>query len=103
MPKQTVSCLCNLCQSGVNHADQRLHADMNLLMSRLDEPQRRWFAAVESRRFGYGGDAHVSQIIGLDRKTIRRGRQELEDGLVPHERGLSRSSGAGQPKIEKKA
>jgi hypothetical protein len=33
---------------------------MNLLLSRLDEQQRRWYLAVESERFGYGADRILS-------------------------------------------
>jgi len=54
---------------------------MNLLMSRLDEQQRRWFAALESNRIGHGGDRIVSQIVGISEKTIRRGRRELATAL----------------------
>ncbi|MCD4685634.1 MAG: hypothetical protein K8S97_06840 [Anaerolineae bacterium] len=45
---------------------------MNLLMSRLDEQQRRWYAAVESEKIGHGGDVQVSRITGLNVETIRR-------------------------------
>ena len=30
------------------HPDQERHRQMNLLISRLDEQQRRWYAALES-------------------------------------------------------
>jgi hypothetical protein len=55
---------------------------MNLLLSRLDEQQRRWYLAVESERFGYGADRILFEITGVDEKTIRRGRQELAASLV---------------------
>ena len=45
---------------------------MNLLLSRLGEPERRWYAAVEANRLGRGGVRLVAQITGLDEKTIRR-------------------------------
>ena len=50
---------------------------INLLLSRLDERQRRWYLAVESQRFGYGADRLLFEITGLDKKTIRRGSEEL--------------------------
>ena len=65
-------CQCPHCQK---EAPQLLHQQMNLLLSRLDEQQRRWYAAVESNRIGRGGDQLISQISGLDVQTIRRGRQ----------------------------
>jgi hypothetical protein len=32
-----------------------LHQQINLLVSRLDEQQRRWFVALEAKRVGRGG------------------------------------------------
>ena len=61
---------------------KKVHKQINLLVSRLDEQQRRWFVAVEANRQGYGGVRLLSQITGMDEKTIERGQQELEQGLV---------------------
>ena len=52
------------------HPDQVLHRQMNLLLSRLDEQQRRWYVAVEADRIGPQGDQLLSQITGMDAKTI---------------------------------
>jgi hypothetical protein len=38
--------------------------------------------AVESNRIGAGGDRQLSQITGLDEKTIQCGRQELASSLA---------------------
>lgn len=65
-------CECSHCQQESAHADQELHQQMNLLVSRLDEQQRRWYVAVESKRVGRGGDHLLAQITGLDEKTIQR-------------------------------
>lgn len=43
---------------------------MNLLMRRLDEQQRRWFAAVESRQVGRGGYTLIPLITRLDEGII---------------------------------
>ena len=75
---------------------------MNLLLSRLDEQQRRWYAAIEADRIGYGGERLVSQITGIDEKTIRRGRQELAAGLPDRPPSRVRAPGAGRLAIEKK-
>ena len=45
---------------------------MNVLLSRLDEQQRRWYLAVESQRLGHGADRLLFEITGVDEKTIRR-------------------------------
>lgn len=103
MAKRTIHpCQCEMCQAGSDQATLGLHRQMNLVMSRLDEQQRRWYAAVEANRYGHGGIKLVSQITGLDEKTINRGQSELADDLAerPHER--VRLAGAGRPSTEKK-
>ena len=103
MPASLVRrCQCPHCQQSSPHPDQLLHQQMNLLLSRLDEQQRRWYAALESNRIGHGGDRLLWQITGLDEHTIRRGRQELTAQLreQPHER--VRQPGGGRPLVEKK-
>lgn len=75
---------------------------MNLLMSRLDEQQRRWYAAIESSKVGHGGDRLLSRITGLDVDTIRRGRRELADDLEGRPADRVRLPGGGRPAVEKK-
>jgi hypothetical protein len=74
---------------------------MNLLVSRLDEQQRRWYVALESQRVGYGGDKLLSQITGMDVETIRRGRRELECDLADRPPDRIRQPGGGRKAIEK--
>jgi uncharacterized protein with PhoU and TrkA domain len=76
------ACQCSHCQQETFPQEKVLHHQMNLFLSRLDEQQRRWYAAMESNRIGTGGDLLLSQITGMDVKTIRRGRHELETDLV---------------------
>jgi hypothetical protein len=75
---------------------------MNLLFSRLDEAQRRWYVALESNRIGHGGDRLLSQITGMDEKTIRRGREELAASLTDCPPDRVRQGGGGRPAVEKK-
>lgn len=89
-------CGCSRCQAGEPHADRTLHQRINLLISRLDEQQRRWFVALEAERLGRGGETRLAQITGLNRRTIRRGRRELAAGLAER----VRASGGGRPARE---
>lgn len=75
---------------------------MNLLISRLDEQQRRWYAAVEAQRIGHGGILLLSQITGLDEDTISRGRRELTGTLQGRPTQKIRLPGGGRPSTEKK-
>jgi hypothetical protein len=74
---------------------------MNLLVSRLDEQQRRWYVALESQRVGHGGDKRLSQVTGLDVETIRRGRRELEEELADRPVDRVRQKGGGRHRVEK--
>jgi len=95
------ACQCAACAGG-DHAARQLHHQLNVLMSRLDEQQRRWLAALESNKIGHGGDAFVSRITGLHVDTIRRGREELGAELSGRPAGRVRNPGAGRPPVKKK-
>jgi len=100
--KQLVhKCGCADCVSG-SQAEQDEHRQLNLLMSRLDEQQRRWLAAREAIRLGHGGFQRLCEITGLHPETIRRGRDELNDDLKERPRDQIRLPGGGRPRVEKK-
>lgn len=101
--KEVHQCQCELCQSDQDHQAKLIHHQINVIMSRLDEQQRRWYAAVEANRHGPGGVNLVSQITGLDEKTIRRGRAELAVDLAGRPEQRVRLPGAGRPRVEKKS
>ncbi len=95
-------CQCEQCQSQDASLEKSLHHQINVVMSRLDEQQRRWYAAVEANRYRKKGVFLVSQITGLDEKTIRRGQAELAEDLEGRPKDRIRLPGAGRPKVEKK-
>ncbi|MGD8406244.1 MAG: hypothetical protein PVJ21_21495 [Anaerolineales bacterium] len=95
-------CQCVNCQNAGEHPDKKLHQQMNLLLSRLDEQQRRWYVAVEANRTGHGGLRLLSQITGLDEKTIQRGQQELEQNFAQRPTEQVRLDGGGRQRVEKK-
>lgn len=103
MPQTSIhQCQCSHCQGDTPHPDRALHRQMNVFLSRLDEQQRRWYAALEASRLGHGGDQYVACITGLDVQTIRRGRQELSSDLHERPAHRVRALGAGRPRVEKK-
>ena len=95
-------CRCRVCKEGANPQIAAHHQQINLLLSRLNEPQRRWYVATLSLAPDTPGDRELSRITGLDEKTIRRGRYEMQYQLsqVPQER--QREEGGGRPLAEKK-
>lgn len=101
--QEIYKCQCNTCQSGNNEKEQLLHHQMNLLLSRMDEQQRRWYVAVEAQRLGHGGMTQMSKITGMHVETIRIGIRELADDLAQRPKDRIRKAGGGRPKAEKKA
>src|ERR1700678_2208199 len=89
-------CPCEACRGPDSCPDKLLHRRINLLVSRMDEQQRRWYVASESMRIGYGGDVQLHAITGMNVETIRRGRTELENDL------RDRPIGGGRMPVEKK-
>src|SRR3954467_7753561 len=104
MPEPVVhQCQCPACHHGGDSPDKSLHGRMNLLLSRLDEQQRRWYVAVESARVGYGGDRGLSRITRKNVAKPRGGRRELDDSLRGRPSDRVRLPGGGRPPAEKKS
>lgn len=93
-------CQCLGCQAGEERT-QRQHHQLNLLMSRLDEQQRRWLGAMEATKLGHGGIQRIKEVTGLDINPIRRGRGELDAGLATRPIGRIRVAGGGRKPVEK--
>lgn len=103
MPKPRLHvCRCAVCRSRRPQPERRLHQQLNLLISRLDERQRRWFVALEAQRRGHGGTRQMAEITGLSERTIRRGRREWAAGQVAHAAARVRAPGAGRRASERR-
>lgn len=102
MTKELHKCECEICRTQSDPAVMQQHQQMNVLLQRLNEPQRRWYVGSLSQQPGQPTDGELSLITGLDEKTIRRGRRELGTALaeLPPER--QRQVGGGRPRAEKK-
>jgi hypothetical protein len=87
-------------QPSLDPYEEEFRAARALLFSLLDEQQRRLFAGLESFKHGHGGDRELAEALGLDEKTVARGRRELLAGEVDPTR--VRSCGGGRPRVEKK-
>ena len=95
-------CRCNVCTGEGDENIKVQHLWMNVLMSRLNEQQRRWYAAVEAKKRGHGGTLEVSKITGLHVETIRQGRREMEKDLQERPTDRVRLPGGGRRRTEKK-
>lgn len=102
MSKKAVhQCECPDCQQPDDHPNKKLHHQINLLVSRLDEQQQRWYVALEAKKLGHGGMTLMSQITGMSVDTIRRGRDELDNELTERPVDRVRLPGGGRYPVEK--
>ena len=67
----------------------------------LDERQRRLLAASISKGYGHGGMKLVSDVSGMDVRTIRSGIREIESGTTTFSRqDKLRKGGAGRKAVK---
>lgn len=95
-------CECEICKTGTDAETARSHRRIKLFLSRLTEPQRRWYVAMLSGEPDSPSDRQLALITGLDEKTIRRGREELDADLSMLPADRQRRAGGGRPPAEKK-
>lgn len=102
MSAQVHECQCPECIQSKDQPGWQLHHQMNVFLSRLNEQQRRWYVALESKKVGHGGDSLLAQITGMDVETIRCGRRELDEELANRPIEGVRQEGGGRLPVEKK-
>ncbi len=96
-------CECETCKAGFEVESIASHQRINLLLSRLNEPQRRWYVATLSEDANGLSDRQLAIITGLDEKTIRRGKAELQEQVSALPVGRQRRVGGGRMRAEKKS
>ena len=95
-------CECESCRVGDDGESQRKHQRINLFLSRLNEPQKRWYLATLAEDVNGLSDRQLAIITGIDEKTIRRGKEELQEQLSGLPVGRQRRVGGGRLRAEKK-
>lgn len=93
-------CSCSICRTHLDSDIVEYHQSINRVVAELDEKGRRLFAGLLASQLGRGGIQRLAEITGLNRRTIRRGRRELQD-LSPVS-GRIRRPGGGRRAVEKK-
>ena len=100
---QIRQCECDVCLSQSDAEIMNSHHQMNLLLSRMNEAQRRWYVGWLATQPMSPSARALARITGLDTKTIRRGRRELMQELVHTPVGRQRRAGGGRSLAEKKS
>ena len=55
-------CECDICKTGNEPEIVEHHRQMNLFLSRLNEPQRRWYAGLLSQQPGNPSDCQLAKF-----------------------------------------
>jgi hypothetical protein len=72
-------CERETCKAGFDAEIKEKHQRINLFLSRLNEPQRRWYVATVSEDMYGTSDRQLAIITGLDEKSIQHGKKELQE------------------------
>lgn len=78
-----------------------LKASIIIFFSLLNEKQRRFYAGLESMKIGKNGDSVISELLGINKKTVARGRKELLVDKINID--TIREAGGGRKSIKKNA
>ncbi len=90
-------CECEICKVGFDQNIVKSHQRIHLFLSRLNEPQRRWYEEDNAL-----SDRQLSLSTGFDEDAIRRGKAELQEQLSNVPIGRQRREGGGRLRAEKK-
>jgi len=94
-------CTCTTCRDHPKSAVAKDHRAINRVLSVLHEKGRRRFVGLLALQSGRGSLARLSQVTGLSRPTIRRGRDEVQQVERAADRRRVRRTGAGRWRAEK--
>ena len=78
--------------------DTAIEKNLRDFYDTLSEKERRRFAAVQARQLGHGGVTYLAKVLGCSRRTIKRGRAELDHLPYDPAAGQVRRPGAGRKK-----
>jgi hypothetical protein len=72
------SCECSICEQHPYSRVAKEHRTINRLVAGADERHRRLLVGFLAQQRGRGGVALLARVTGLSRRTILRGRRELQ-------------------------
>ena len=68
-------------------------AHMKAFFESLSEKDRRRYAAVEAEKLGHGGQEYIASVLGCSERTIRQGRDDVEQLPEDEAEGRIRKKG----------
>jgi hypothetical protein len=94
-------CRCPVCCSHPYSSTAKEHRAINRVLKTLNEKSRRRFVGLLALQWGRGSVERLSEITGLSRPTIRRGRAEVQKAERAGTAERVRRRGAGRLRVEK--
>ena len=64
----------------------------------LSEKDQRRYAAVEAIKLGHGGKSTIKKLLGIDYKTLVRGKEEIHNKEILLQKNI-RQSGCGRKRV----
>lgn len=109
-PKSISRFLCSCYTSNVSHHNLRKpdlssetwESHARVVCEHLNEKHRRWVVGLLAEVIGWGGTQQIAQATGIDPKTIRQGRLDLQQGIEGYPVDRVRRAGGGRPPLKKK-
>ena len=81
-----------------NRLAPELEENMRNFYLTLSEKDRRRFAALQAQQLGHGAMEYLADVLGCSRRTIERGKQELNQLPNDPAAGRIRKVGGGRKK-----
>jgi len=72
---------------------QEQETTMKKFYESLSEKDRRRYAAMEALKLGYGGQKYICEILGCDPGTVKRGTEELQEGIELQDSRIRKDGG----------
>lgn len=95
----TISSILSTNDGGKEVLAHEMKAAIVLFYSLLDEKHRRFYAGLEALKIGHGGDSAIARLLGIDARTVARGRKELL--AHPEKSTILRKAGGGRKSVKK--
>jgi hypothetical protein len=80
--------------------DREIEGQMKNLYQSLSEKDQRRYAAIESKKLGYGGISYVCRLFACDESSVKNGLSELETPLKPKEKRIRKAGGGRKRMLE---
>jgi len=83
----------------MNRYTPEIEAEMRAFYHSLSEKDRRRYAAIETRKLGYGGHTYIAGVLGCERHTVATGVAELRDPAALAQPGIRQPGGGRKPSL----